>query len=173
MTTLADLEKRVKRLADTRATLSSIVASLNEGIYALKRQNMPQLKAAANAWAEEHDKLKALIEAHPELFTKPRTVVMHGIKLGFRKGTGSMEFDDAEQVVKLVRKHFPDEFDLLVKTEHKPVKKALEQLTAAELKRLGITVEETGDVVFIKPTDSAVDKLVNALLKSATEEADA
>ena len=173
MTTLADLEKRVKRLADTRAVLCGIVAHLNDGIDALRRDHMKELKAAVNAAAEEHEKLKALIEAHPELFAKPRTVVMHGIKLGYRKGSGSMEFDDAEQVAKLVQKHFPDEFDLLVKTEHKPIKKALEQLNAAQLKKLGITVEETGDVVFIKPTDSAVDKLVNALLKSATEEAEA
>lgn len=34
---------------------------------------------------------------------------------------------------------------------------------------LNAVVESTGEVVFIKPTDSAVDKIVNALLKEATE----
>ena len=37
----------------------------------------------------------------------------------------------------------------------------------AELKRIGVTVEETGDQIVIKPTDSEVDKLVNALLADA------
>ena len=40
---------------------------------------------------------------------------------------------------------FPDKMDLLIKTTEKPVKKSLEQL-AADLKRLGVTVEESGDV---------------------------
>lgn len=173
MTTLADLERRAKAVADTRAAVGDIVQSLNDGIDALKRDHMRALKAAINAAAEQHDKLKALIEANPELFVRPKTVVMHGIKLGFRKGTGGLEFDDEDQVIKLIRKHFPEQFDVLVKTTEKPVKSALGGLTVAELKKLGVTVESTGDVVFIAPTDSAVDKLVKALLKSATEEVQA
>ena len=48
---------------------------------------------------------------------------------------------------------------------------ALGDLLADELKKLGISVTEGGDAIFIKPVDSAVDKLVDALLKEATEEA--
>lgn len=173
MTTIADLERRAKAVADTRAVVGEIVQSLNDGIDALKRDHMRALKAAINAAAEQHDKLKALIEASPELFVKPRTVVMHGIKLGYRKGTGGLVLDDEEQVVKLIRRHFAEQFDVLVKTTEKPVKSTLSSLTVAELKKLGVTVESTGDVVFIAPTDSAVDKLVKALLKSATEELEA
>lgn len=170
MTTLADLERRTLALADARDTITTIVSELNDGIDALKRDRMPALKAAVRKAAEQHDKLKALIEEHPALFTKPRSVVFHGLKIGFRKGTGGIEFDDDEQVVKLIRKHYPEQFDVLVKTTEKPIKSALGALTAAELKKLGVRVEDTGDVAFIKPTDSAVDKLVNQLLKSATEE---
>lgn len=170
MTTLADLERRAKAVADSRAVVATIVQRLEDGIDSLKRDSMKELKASINAAAEQHEKLKALIEANPELFTKPKSVVFHGIKLGYRKGTGGLEFEDADQVVKLVRKHFPEQFDVLVATSEKPVKTALAQLSVAELKKLGVTVEDTGDVVFIKPTDGAVDKLVKQLLKSATEE---
>ena len=43
----------------------------------------------------------------------------------------------------------------------------------ADLKRIGCTIEETGDVVVIKPTDSDVDKIVSALLADATAETEA
>lgn len=171
MTTLADLERRAKALAETRDVLVAIVTELNTGIEALKRDSMKPLKVAVKSVAEQHDRLKALIEANPELFQKPRSVVLHGIKLGFRKGNGGVEFEDPERVADLIRKHFPEQFDALVQTRHKPLKDALAQLTVVELKKVGCTVEASGDVVFIKATDSAVDKLVNALLKSATEEA--
>ena len=39
----------------------------------------------------------------------------------------------------------------------------------AELKKVGCTVVDAGDAVVIKPTDSEVDKLVDTLLKGATE----
>jgi hypothetical protein len=172
VTTLTDLERRAKAFATTRETLAAIVSDLNEGIEALKRDKMRALKAAVNAAAEQHDRLKVLIEENPDLFAKPRSVVMNGIKFGYRKGTGGVEIDDEAQTIKLIRKHFPDQFDVLVKTSERPIKAALTALTVAELKRIGATAEETGDVVFIKPTDSAVDKLVNQLLKSATEEAE-
>jgi hypothetical protein len=46
----------------------------------------------------------------------------------------------------------------------------LKNLTVAELKSLGCTVEETGDRVVVRFADKEVDKLVNALLKNAVEE---
>ncbi len=59
---------------------------------------------------------------------------------------------------------------MLIATSERPAKEALANLTAAELKKLGISVTDGGDAVFIKPADSAVDKMVDALLKDATAE---
>ena len=132
MSTLLDIERRAKALADERDVLVAVVNELNSGIETLKRESMRPLKAAVKAVAEQHDKLKALIEANPELFVRPRSVVLHGIKLGFRKGSGGVEFEDAERVAGLIQKHFPEQFDVLVQTSHKPLKTALAQLTVAE-----------------------------------------
>jgi hypothetical protein len=171
MTTLNDLERRAKALADTREAVSAIVGELNAGIDALKREHMKALKRAVAAAAEQHERLRAVIEENPQLFVKPRTVVLHGIKFGYVKGAGKLEYDDERRVIALIRKHFPDQVDVLVATRETPVKAALSQLAVADLKRLGVTVEGTDDVVVIKPTDSEVDKLVNQLLKSAVDEA--
>lgn len=170
MTMMTDIEKRAKTLADAREVLSAIVAELNAGIEALQRDRMPALKRAVNAAAERHEALKALIEAAPELFVKPRTVVLHGIRLGYAKGAGRLDFEDEARVCALIRKHLPDQADVLIATREVPVKTALAQLAAAELKKLGVTVEGTDDQVVIRPTDSAVDKVVAALMKSALDE---
>lgn len=169
MTQLTELEPKAKAFADARAKVAEIVTQLNEGIDALKRDHMPALKRAISRAAEKHDQLKQVIEANPALFTKPRTVVYHGVKIGFAKGKGGISFDDADQVVRLIKKHFPEQADVLVNTVEKPVKDALGQLTVAELKKVGCSVIDAGDAVVIKPTDSEVDKLVDALLKGATE----
>lgn len=170
MVTIQDIDRSTKAYADRRAVLVERVASLTEGIESLKREHLRGIKAAVASVKTAEAELRELILENPALFAKPRSLVLHGIKVGYRKASGRIEIDDEDQVVKLIRKHFPEQFDVLVKTTEKPVKKALEQLTAAELKRLGIVVNDTGDVVFIKDTTSDVDKLVAALLKEETEE---
>jgi phage host-nuclease inhibitor protein Gam len=169
MTQLTDIEKRAKAFADARAEVSSIVTVLNDGIDALKRDNMPALKRCIAKVAERHDNLRALIDANPQLFTKPKTVVFHGVKVGFAKGKGGISFDDEAQVVKLIKKHLPDQAEVLIITKEKPARDALAQLSAADLKKIGCTVVNTGDQVVIKPADSEVDKLVDTLIKGATE----
>lgn len=169
MATLIDIEPAAKAYADARAKVAEIVTQLNDGIDALKRNHMPALKRAIARAAEKHEQLKTLIDANPALFVKPRTVIYHGVKVGFKKGAGGISFDDADQVVRLIKKHFPEQADVLVITTEKPSKEALGQLTVAELKKIGCNSVEAGDQVVIKPTDSDTDKLVNALIKGATE----
>ncbi len=170
MATMNDIDRKTKQYADARTVLVERVGSLHLGIEALKREHMRGIKGAVASARAAESELRELIEESPQLFAKPRSIVLHGIKVGYRKATGKIEIDDEEMVVKLIRKHYPEQFDTLVKTTERPVKKALEQLSAAELKKLGIVVNETGDVVLIKDTTSDVDKLVTALLKEEAEE---
>lgn len=172
-TSLAEIESRTKRYADARGALLQIVQHLNDTIEALKRTHLPEIKRLVGRTAEREAELRFAIETAPELFERPRTQIFHGVKVGFRKGSGGIDWEDDDQVVALIEKHFAeDEAALLIKTTKKPIAKALEDLEVATLKKLGCTVESTGDVVVIKPTDTAVDKIVNALLKDAVEEAE-
>lgn len=168
---MSDIERRAKALAEYRERLAALVSTLNAGIEALQREQLPAIRRAVNSVAERHDQLRACIEENPGLFVKPKTVVLHGVKLGYQKGKGSIEFDDAEQLIKLIKKHHPESVDVLIAVKETPVKDALVQLSAQELKRLGVTVEGTSDVVLIKFADSSVDKAVKALLKAAVDEA--
>jgi hypothetical protein len=170
MTSLNDITSLTRLYADARGALANEVVKLNAEIEILKRERLPEIKRLVGRAAEREDVLKRAIEGSPELFVQPRTIIAHGIRVGLRKGSGSVEWDDVDKVCELIEKHFPAQKDLLIKTTKKPVKKALLELSVAELKKIGCTAEETGDVVVIKPTDGQVEKLISALLKDAAED---
>ena len=170
---LDPIEKAAKALRAARDLVSERATSLQEEIDTATKRKLPGLRSAVAAVAQADADLKAAIQAAPKQFVKPRSIVLHGLKLGFQKGKGKIEWEDDAQVVKLIRRHFPDQFDVLCKTTEKPIKAALDNLTTAELKKLGVSVEDSGDVVFVKDSTASVDKLVKALLKGVEEEEDA
>ena len=169
---LTEIETHTKAFAEAHSSLADVIRELNDEIDRAKRKRLAEIKRLVARCAEKHASLKGAIEAEPDLFVKPRTYVFHGIKVGFQKGKGGIEWDDAARVVELIHKHFKDdEAATLLHITEKPDKEMLEKLPAADLKRLGCTIVESGDVVVIKPTDSEVDKVVNALLKDAVDDA--
>lgn len=170
MATMHEIEIKAKAHAQAREKLGEIVGALQSGIDALKRSHMPKLKAAVNKAADTSAELLALVEESPELFAKPKSAVFHGIKFGYKKQKGKIEFDDPDRVVKLIYKRLPELADTLIITTETPSKDALNNLTAEQLKKISVTVTSDSDVVFVSAADSEVDKMVTALLKGATEE---
>jgi len=169
--TLPEIDSLTRAFADAHAELADLVAQMNDEIERAKRKRLPEIKRLVARASEKHNALKAGIESSEDLFVKPRTYVLHGIKLGFKKGKGGIQFSDADRVVELVHKYYDsDRAALLLRTFEEPDKDALAKLTAAELKKLGCEIADAGDQVVIKPTDSEVDKIVNALLKDAMED---
>jgi hypothetical protein len=152
--------------AQARDILAQRVERFQTVMQKVRKRLLPGIKAAAAGAANTQSFLSAGIQANPELFSKPRTMTLHGIKLGFAKGKGKITWGDEDKVVAAIRRHFArDLADTLIRTVEQPVKDALAQLPAAELRKLGVQVEEAGDHVYIKASDSEVDKLVAAILK--------
>ncbi|MCK9195462.1 MAG: hypothetical protein M0P16_00595 [Syntrophales bacterium] len=162
---LIDLDGLTKEFSSARELLTGRVRELENLITAIKRRRLPGIKSAVNTVMEKQASLKAAIEESRSLFVRPKTMIMHGIKVGYQKSKGTISWDDSDQVVKLIKKHLPDQADVLIKTTEKPIKDALLNLSAADLKRIGVTISDDGDQVVIKSTDSEIDKFVDALLK--------
>jgi hypothetical protein len=173
MSVLEPIELATKDFAKKRTKLAEIVTNLNESIIKLNKQALPDIKAAVNATKEAESKLIALLEKNKVLFTKPKTIIMHGIKVGFRKQNGCIEIADEQNTIKLIRKHFPEKSDVLIVQKESVSKEALGNINVDELKKIGCTVIADTDEPMIKATDSNVDKLVTALLKSDKDEVEA
>lgn len=166
------IETQTRTYAEARAVLASRVSALHDELEKAKRRSLPGIKRALGAAKAAEEELQATIEAHPELFEKPRSVILHGVRVGYQKAKGTLQWEDDDRVVELIARHHPDLLDTLVKRIEKPIKAALNTLSVGELKKLGVTVIESGDQVLIKAVDSEVDKLVDALLRDAGDEAE-
>ncbi|BEU95542.1 host-nuclease inhibitor Gam family protein (plasmid) [Acidovorax sp. DW039] len=169
-TALDTITKAAEVHSQARSLLSERVTALRDAQAALNREHLPSIKRALAKAAESEAKLRALVEEHPECFVKPKTQVLAGIKVGYAKAKGSLSFDDADAVVARIKKHFPDQVDVLIRTKEEPVKDALSNLCANDLKKIGVKVTDSGDKCVVKPVDSEVDKMVDALLKAAARE---
>ncbi len=172
MKTLEQIERLAEEYAEHRRELAAHLDRLQLELDEVKRRHLPRLRDLAADAAIAGGDLKAAVEESPELFTRPRTRVLHGIKVGFTKGKGKVVWDDEARVIERIRKLLPEsQAELLIRVRESVHKPGLYDLTTADLKRLGVRIEDTGDAVVCKPVDSEIDKLVAQLVAECMEDA--
>lgn len=170
MATLVEIEQATLAFSTERHKLADIVNELEAEMNAAKQKRMKAIRSAVESASEKRSILFNLLKGAKDLFISPRTAIFHGIKVGYNKGKGKVDWQDDDQVAKLVKKNLPDKFDELVETRYVPIADALSRLDASQLRKLGVNIVDADDQVVIKPTDGAVDKIVNALLKDASKQ---
>jgi hypothetical protein len=168
--TLETIDNLTRTYAKARNVLSERVQDLDSEIRKIHQSRRRGIKSALAAALDAKAKLEATVSANRYLFIKPKTVTIEGIRVGLMKQKGKIECEDEAQVIKLIRKVFPDQADVLIQNKESVVKSALGSLTTAELKKIGCTVKESGESVVIKPQDSDLDKLLEKLLDDTNED---
>lgn len=169
------IDAAAKRYSDERKVLAGYATDYKLALEQLNARHMPLIRDAATRCTTVEAQLHQLIAARPDLFVKPRTMTLHGIKLGFIKGKGRLVIENAAKLLDRIRAQFGKaKAATLLKVKTTPDKTALGKLTAPELKKLGISIVGTGDAVFIETADTHVDKFLATILaegsKPATEE---
>lgn len=162
--TMENIETLTKVFAGARSELAERLTILRDEIETAKRRRIQGLKNSLERVQASHDQLKAAIEESPALFEKPKTRLMHGIRVGFFKQRGKIDVGDVDTCVAALRKLLGDDADAYIKTTEKPVLAALANLPAKDLAKCGITLSDDVDAVMIKPIDSDIDKLIAALI---------
>lgn len=176
---LSDLQKRAATLSQARDKLRALLSTMQASIDSVKAGSLPDIQRTARTIARQHTELAALIEGNPQLFTKPRSYVVDGLKFGLQKQKGRMSWDDDDALCARIDRLAADgaisaeQAELCVRTSRKPVTAGLERLDTRLIKRLGITVQADTDAPLIKSVDSEVEKAVNAVLRAATDDANA
>lgn len=163
--TMKDIEQKTVAYARNFHMLDLKARLINKEIAEIKKKNLPMLKTIILKVQGALAELKEAIDASRGLFERPRTQIFDGIKIGLQKQKGKITWDDGDKVVALIKKHFPEKADLLIHTEERPSKEALQDLSAADLKKLGVSVTQDSDEVLVKSTETEIDKLIAALLK--------
>jgi hypothetical protein len=173
MPTITEIRAAAQRLADarrestTRATaLEHALAQAAQPIYQAHRCG---IDAAAADEAEAYAELLALVETSPGQFKRPRSLVVDGVKTGYRKEQDSLDFDSEAAVIDRIfaLEEFADLAQVLVRTERHLNIDALETLEARQRRVLGIRTVFGADQPFISFSDTDVEKLVKAILADA------
>lgn len=149
---------RQQLVTDTRARLAAIAAEM-----------APALRAALAAERDARDTLAGAVEGAPDLFARPRTRTTHGIRYGWQTGKARIEIPDEAETIKRIERLPQGQGELLLQRKVSVYKPACLDLTAADLRRLGIRQIEGEDSVVVRVMDDATDRLVDALLADVSE----
>jgi hypothetical protein len=166
---LKHIESATLEFAARRHETAKVVENITAQIRQIRATAPITLRRYIDDEAIAKAALHDLIDAHRDCFEKPRTRIFDDIKVGLSKQKGETIIRDADQTIALIEKHFPDRLDNLAPSTRTLSKKALSNLTATELKKIG--VEITGDTyeVLIKPQKSDLEDSVAALLEDTEE----
>jgi len=168
MTTIHEAAQRLS-LAHRELTLRAQTqeADIAAAVGPITTRHRPGIDAAAEEKAAAYDSLMQLIQASPQLFCRPRSITVDGVKAGYRKESDSLDWDNEQVVIARIRALLPDEVDLLIRTQANLVIDALPGLDSPVLRQIGVRQVSGSDQAFVSIGDSDVDKLVKAILADA------
>lgn len=164
MTTLQDIEKSCTKLSKARTALALKLANLNAEVDGVRQKHIAGIRSGMERVEQLTAETRALVEGAPNLFEKPKSTVLAGIKVGFQQGKERVEIPDVERTLARIEQLLPDSVGDYVQVERSPIRAALKQLPAAMLKRLHVTVVPGTDDPFVKPQDTDVEKLYQRLV---------
>lgn len=173
---MEQMQKRAAAVAAVRTTLADLLSALEAELQTVKDGHLQDIRRAARRVADGHNKLRDAIEANPDLFKRPRTQTVDGLRFGYRKKVGKMTWDDDAKVIERMRRLqalgeiSAEQMELLINKVERPVVKALEQLDGRMLKRLGVEVQADSDQVVILGVDAQIEKQIDAMIKDATQQ---
>lgn len=171
MATMQQIEELAAKTAAVRDALTGTFMAQQDEIADIEKKYLPRVRRLTAEFKAASESLMQAVSDSPQLFVRPRSVVFHAIKLGYAKGRGKIEWECADDtLIKRIRANHPDQVGLLIETIERPVKTALADLAATDLRKLGVVVEETGDVPFVRLADTEIAKTIKGLLRSAEEE---
>ncbi len=171
---LLDITRRTEEFANSHAYLRNLEREFDLDIAALRANYAKRYRQTLGNAKKKRDKLEAAILASPELFAKPRTLIIAGVKVGLAKGKGGIQYGDPEIVCARIMDLFAeDEARALLHVKVCPNKEALEKLDVRTLRKLGCDSIAAGDVAVIKPQDGEMTVLGKKLLKQIATDQEA
>ena len=155
---------------DARADVAERVRLLRARQRKYTRRLIPGLRARVSAQALAGKEIREHLLAHRERFRRPRTRVLAGIRVGWRKRPGRLVIPDPVRTVELIREKLSEDRQkaLLVVTT-RIAKPALRTLSAAEMASVGVSLVAVADEPVITVPGDGLDRTVSALLADHEE----
>ncbi len=183
MATKPDNEAHAKQFADIRAAAARLAEIAREvtvraklleqelyvAVAPIHERHRAGLDALAELKARAEEDLMLLVVAAPDLFQKPRSITVDGVRAGYRKEEDFLDWDDPQVIIARIESLLAEQVDLLVRTEKSLVLDAVVQLDAGVLQRIGVRRVPGIDRPFVTIGDSDLDRLVKTILADAAK----
>ena len=167
--TLNELTTLCKNYSKARDALDELSGELRIERQRVVRKRMRGLRTRVADVSAAKDALMQAIKASPEVFERPRSRSVEGIKIGFRKKPGTLNYNPPRSI-RLIREQIPEQAEALIQIKESIVASAVKNLDAGTLARIGISMTGVDDEPFITVAKSDLDKLVDALLEDLPDE---
>lgn len=167
--TLADIANLTGKLQEAHTKLCEAVTEMNHDIELVRQSHLSRLKRCVARAKELRSAVIAAIESTPALFIKPKSLILHGIKVGFKKLPDGILITDEATTIDLITTHCPELLPTLVRTTEALNKKHLATLPPDTLQQIGVSIEPGAEETMAVPVDSNVDRLVKALMADEPE----
>lgn len=169
---LDKIEDQAREYAAANAATLRLADALKAAIAAVCAAHVGKIKTAAQTAAAERETLMALLADAADLFASPRrSLTVDGVRVGWKKERGKVVITDEAATVQRIRERLPeDQAELLIRRAEKVHKPGVYDLSAADLKRLGIQIEADADAPFIKDIEVPIDKLIAGLMDEFQEQ---
>ena len=163
------LERLARELARANETLEVAVNDADQELARVRRRHHQGIKRAVDRYVRARGVLLDFVREHQELFRRPRTRVVEGVKVGIRKQKGKLVIENAGRVVERIERRYGSEAEHYLATTVRPLKSALEKLTAQELKALGVRVTEDPDAPVADPVEGDAERMARELIDAGGE----
>lgn len=171
--TLEQIRDAAQALANRRNDTLGCSALLNAEIKAAIAPVMDRYKLTlddrAAAEAEALRILDELLAANPQLFQKPRSLTVDGVRCGYKKEADGFDWSDDNDVIARIKAIRPDLAALLIRTQESLVIDAIGGLSQDELRMLGIRAIAGADRRFITLGDNNIERLAKTILTDASK----
>ncbi len=166
---LKDLETAAKEFSIKSRVLRNIKESLDAEIDEVKSKYIEELKKASSEAGESYQMLLTLVNDSEPLFLDKKSMSINGVKFGYQKKKGKIEIANEQATILKIQELFKDKADLYLTKKINISKKALDSLTANELKKIGVNIIQDSSEAFVKLTDDEVQKMIEAMIKESAK----
>ena len=170
--TLQAIEQAAATYRERLDHLLTEAEKLDAKLRRIKAQHASTLRQAANGAANAQAELERLVDEHPDLFTKPKTRTIHGIKVGVRTTPAALSVPDEAATIAKIEEVLPGYQGDLIQTKRSVVKKRLWDLGRSMLSNLGVSVVEATEETVVQPVERDGLKMADQLLQSAESAVD-
>jgi len=146
--------------------LHSETQSLIDELTLVKEEHFSKIYRQLKQVQKIKRQLITALDDNHQLFVKPKSLVLHEVRLGFKVSKEDYVFDDEVAVIEAIKDQFPpNAVQALVGSREYLRKSALADLTSEDLQAIGVEKVEASDEAFVRPEKTLDEKFINSLLQ--------